>query len=62
MSILADHTRRNTGHVYVQFVSNEEEKRALNKHMDKTGHRCVKVHAFSRALIRQRWGGGGKGG
>jgi hypothetical protein len=30
ISILADNTRWITGHVYVQLVSNEKEKRALS--------------------------------
>jgi hypothetical protein len=30
ISILADNTRWNTGHVYVQLVSNKTEKRALS--------------------------------
>jgi hypothetical protein len=30
ISILADNTGQNTGHVYVQLVSNKNEKRALS--------------------------------
>jgi tRNA/tmRNA/rRNA uracil-C5-methylase (TrmA/RlmC/RlmD family) len=30
ISILADNTRQNTGHAYVQLVSNKKEKRALS--------------------------------